>query len=486
MCFFRIAVLLLLPLLSFVWTIPAKAETHYRLVDLGSMSDGESVAYGINNNGQVVGKASDRAVIWEDGVMTILTDYGYRSTVFAINNASQAVGTIITVGSDPMAVIFEDGSWSRLFSSDGNAYGINDNQVVIGWLQNNSQAVMKDLVSGIVTNISFSVAPKGINDLNHIVAGGVLWDDGVFTQLGNLGLNSHGSTTAYDINNNDIVVGMSCYEPGNFHAFRWDNVNGIVDLGTIGGTYSGASAVNEIGEIVGSSWNSSTSWHAVVWDTDGLIHDLNSLADVTGWIYLSDANDINDKGQIVGVGYKEGGVQHAYLLSPIGVSVQPENHDFAICSIGCQKSVTLTVVNEHIEAADIISIGVTTGDAAFSIENDLCSGQSLQSMASCTFDVLFTPQTAGLKTGDVDIAVRDYYLRSLKVEVSGGAERCEGDFDRDGDKDTVDILLFAADFGKNGCSGDCAGDFLNDGDVDGADMTMFLGYLESLTCQGCD
>ena len=52
---------------------------------------------------------------------------------------------------------------------------------------------------------------------------------------------------------------------------------------------------------------------------------------------------------------------------------------------------------------------------------------------------------------------------------------CPGDFDKDGTSDDADLAVFAADFGKTGCSGgSCNGDFNSDGDVDGGELATFI------------
>lgn len=47
------------------------------------------------------------------------------------------------------------------------------------------------------------------------------------------------------------------------------------------------------------------------------------------------------------------------------------------------------------------------------------------------------------------------------------------DFDSDGDVDRNDLSVFAAEFGRTGCTSDCEGNFDNDGDVDGSDLSVF-------------
>src|SRR5207249_1405392 len=70
----------------------------------------------------------------------------------------------------------------------------------------------------------------------------------------------------------------------------------IIDLGTLGGTYSAAQAINNRGEIVGESSTASGDLHAFVWQ-DGTMTDLTPLIHT-----FSSAISINERGQIVGLG----------------------------------------------------------------------------------------------------------------------------------------------------------------------------------------
>jgi probable HAF family extracellular repeat protein len=75
----------------------------------------------------------------------------------------------------------------------------------------------------------------------------------------------------------------------------------VTDLGTLGGDYSYAYALNDTGQIVGFSYVSPSSIHAFLYK-DGQMRDLNALIPQdSGWT-LEFAWAINTAGQIVGEG----------------------------------------------------------------------------------------------------------------------------------------------------------------------------------------
>jgi len=94
----------------------------------------------------------------------------------------------------------------------------------------------------------------------------------------------------------------------NFISFGADIKYQIVDLGTLGGNYSYATAINASGHVVGNSSLNDGNSHAFVW-YNGSMRNLRIPIN-------SDARAINDSGQIVGSYYPSRGVMiRSYLYS---------------------------------------------------------------------------------------------------------------------------------------------------------------------------
>ena len=102
----------------------------------------------------------------------------------------------------------------------------------------------------------------------------------------------------------------------------------ITDLGTLGGTYSGATAINNNGQVVGfaTTATGSADRRAFLYSGGNLL-DLNNLLPSGSSWNLTDARDINDLGQIVGMG-KINGQVHAYLMTP--TTVPSTSHGVAV------------------------------------------------------------------------------------------------------------------------------------------------------------
>lgn len=129
-----------------------------------------------------------------------------------------------------------------------------------------------------------------------------------------------GTTYSYALSINDsgqAVGNSSIPYPDVSHAVLFSNGT-VTDLGDLpGATSSWANCINNSGQAVGFSGS-----HAALFDINhpGTVTDLNSLVNATtGWT-LEKATAINDVGQIVGVG-SINGQSHAFLLTPAPVPV---------------------------------------------------------------------------------------------------------------------------------------------------------------------
>jgi probable HAF family extracellular repeat protein len=124
------------------------------------------------------------------------------------------------------------------------------------------------------------------------------------------------------INDRGLVVGGSLTHGGHHHAFLWNELTGMEDLGTLtpgvlGATssdvvFSEANAINNSGEVVGGSFSSERGEseeggkHAFFWSESTGMQDLNVLLPPnSGWTLLR-AHDINESGQILCEGLHTG------------------------------------------------------------------------------------------------------------------------------------------------------------------------------------
>ena len=112
------------------------------------------------------------------------------------------------------------------------------------------------------------------------------WRDGVVSDLGTLG---GSGSVATNMNEKGQIVGMSRTAAGVIHAFIWADGE-MSDLGTLGGATSAAYGINNRGQVVGWSLTANGETHGFLWE-NAVMTDLG-VVDGT----FSAAYAINDHG----------------------------------------------------------------------------------------------------------------------------------------------------------------------------------------------
>ncbi len=115
-----------------------------------------------------------------------------------------------------------------------------------------------------------------------------------------------------DINNNGQVIGYESLASGGSQAFIWDAINGMQDLGTLGGSTSIAFDINESGQVVGYAYLATDNMHAFIWDPINGMQDLATFGGASSY-----ACAINNSGQVVGNAGLASGGSHAFIWDPI-------------------------------------------------------------------------------------------------------------------------------------------------------------------------
>ena len=147
----------------------------------------------------------------------------------------------------------------------------------------------------------FSLTRTGAVTGNPAISHATLWANGVVTDLGTL---DGARSSANAVNNLGQVAGTSDTAGDEGAAFLWEN-GAMTELA---GRDAGANAINDHGVVAGAVRTTVYFYHAVIWHM-GVMTDLGTLGGSN-----STATAINERDQVVGTSSTQGMTQtHAFL-----------------------------------------------------------------------------------------------------------------------------------------------------------------------------
>ena len=228
-------------------------------------------------------------------VTEIGTFGGGRSVALSINNSGQVVGYAEIATNEVHAFLYEDNTLIDLGTLGGNesyGYSISDSCLIVGRSQN-STGVYRPFITSCA-------ADSPLLDLGSLD----LFLDGGFSTVASV--NRAGKAVGY------TVSAAADHRGGQSRSFIFSD-NRIVDLGTLGGEESIATAINDADQIVGyfsKATHASYAEHRGFLYRNGQVIDLGSLGG-----RKTTPVAINNSGKVVGYADTSGGLPHAFIYT---------------------------------------------------------------------------------------------------------------------------------------------------------------------------
>ncbi|HEV7763583.1 MAG TPA: hypothetical protein VGQ76_01150 [Thermoanaerobaculia bacterium] len=273
-------------------------------VDLANVA--ESRAFKFNDAGVVVGDSGYAAgpsnklpFRWQNGVMAALGGFvGSARWVEGSASSINNAGVIAGSSRNPTTGQQTPYQWTAGTFLDLGALGTTGT-----WAHDINDAAPVQIVGAAETD------PKSLKTRAWI------WSNPTGKALIPL-LPGGTSNSATAINNLGHVVGFSNTTSSEQHAFRMVGST-VTDLGTLGGPWSTAQDINDAGLIVGASRiDASTPGqprHAFSYSTDGGMVDLGTLGGgIHSWAF-----GVNNAGVIVGNAYTSSGAERAFVYDSV-------------------------------------------------------------------------------------------------------------------------------------------------------------------------
>jgi probable HAF family extracellular repeat protein len=275
-----------------------------RILDLGRLADTDvCIAPAINSHFEIVGSMSQKGLghgdgppnsshifLWSRGY---LRDFGVEGSATAINDSGQFVGQKEWAQGKygyQHGLLYTNGRMQEIWKSS-----------TIDWINNKGQMVghaLTPLLWDKGTAQEIRLPPQCAFDAQHAPK---------INDAGQIIINAY-TAGAADADGHQYLHDQ-CYLYQNGKVVRLKVLPGFTDMvGT---------AINNHGEGVGNAVVTGVHYKSCpfLWK-NGIIYDLNKLVLHSGWM-LTDANGINNRGQIIGSGIHNGKPQ-SFLLTPYG------------------------------------------------------------------------------------------------------------------------------------------------------------------------
>ena len=493
-------------LLSIAATAPA-LEFEVKPLTHGNATGSE--AYGLNEQGEIVGAmvlpGSSRRypVLWKNGLAFLLPapqDSQFNRAT-AINNDGKIIGTtqkVINSVTYSRGAVWEAGSplmpiQAFLSQSAANIVplAINDSDQVVGW---GTHAISGTLILDNPQGFRWTIGwPNPVN------IGFLVTNDTAESSL--VSVNSFGTAAGYstDANGNRRVIrhknniqdlgipaGYTTAQASGINAstamsvnarlvgqpwraVRWDLFDGYQTLPTLAGknSYSHLSVgINDQGTIIGHA-TGNAEFIPLLW-SDGAVHPINTLlTNSNGWT-VSEVNDINERGQMVGFGKPNPSAPgQAILISP----VQSLTYAVGLSDyVGGAHGVPYTVEFRDPNTNQVLDTrqGTLSGGGSVGVATIKTTAQGTVKVRfkawhwlSRVFTITLPAHGSASSStivfnGDVDgddeVTIFDYIDLSAAFDTSSGEANFSADADLDGDGSVTifDYIILSNNFDKAG------------------------------------
>ena len=376
-------------------------------INLSALGVFRSEATAVNDDDLVVGTSNTssgrrNAFLYRDGVMTSLgtlpEDDG--SLAFDINNSGQVVGAsykVVVLNPFPtFAYNFE-----RAYLYSGGV--MRDLSALLGGAHSRASGINQ--AGEVVGRFAFR---ENSRDCPHPF----LYSGGKMTDLGEI--SGFPCSEAVDVNDSGEVVGASrTQDSRNARLFLYrDGV--MYDLGDLGDQGSHPFDINNAGQIVGTSVPRGKPVFAFLYEKNILL-DLNSLiAADSGWT-LESATGTNDGGQIVGWGIHNG-KRRAFLLTPTAPPAGSLQFSApAYSAVEGQPTATITVTRTS-GTSGAVSATLTMGGGTASAGEDYTAAAASQV-------ITFADGESGSKTITISITDDALFEGNETVNLTLGSPR---------------------------------------------------------------